>query len=450
MAVSPTDTDWRERLLGYLDEHRADIVTDLVDLVRIPSISGSDEENEIQHVLAHRLAELGLEVDSWEIPLAETLAAEDFPGVEVERREGWGTVGRLSGRGDGNGRSLMLNAHVDVVPPGDLGTWGEAGPFGAAIRGGDVHGRGTCDMKAGLVASLWVLRACTALGIPLSGDLLLGTVIGEEDGGLGTYALLQRGWRADACVIPEPTSLDLAPATSGALTFRLAVTGQAAHASRRLSGVSAIEKFLPVFAALRRLEASRNELKHPLMTRWELPLPIELGMIRSGEWASSVPDVLTAEGRLGVAIGEDPGAARRALAEAVDEVCAADPWLRAHPVSVEWWGGQFAPGLTDVDADILDVVRRAHGVVSERPQDTWGTPYGSDLRLMTNLGGIPTVHYGPGDAALAHGPYESVPVTELFTATRALALVTMEHCGVRDGNRSRFAAAESRGDESDD
>ena len=110
-------------------------------------------------MLAGRLTDLGLEVDSWEIALAETLAGEDFPGVEVDRTEGWGTVGRLSGRGDGGGgRSLMLNAHVDVVPPGDLGTWGEAGPFGAAIRGGDVHGRGTCDMKAGLVASLWVVQ----------------------------------------------------------------------------------------------------------------------------------------------------------------------------------------------------------------------------------------------------------------------------------------------------
>ena len=430
MAVSLTDSVWRDRVLGYLDEHRGDIVTDLVDLVQIPSISGTDEENEIQHVLAGRLTDLGLEVDSWQIPLTETLAGEDFPGVEVDRTEGWGTVATLSGRGDGAGRSLMLNAHVDVVPPGDLGTWGEAGPFGAAIRGGDVLGRGTCDMKAGLVASLWVVRACSALGVPLVGDLLLGTVIGEEDGGLGTYALLQRGWRADACVIPEPTSLDLAPGTSGALTFRLTVTGLAAHASRRLSGVSAIEKFVPVFAALRRLEAARNEVKHPLLSGWELPLPIELGMIRAGEWASSVPDVLTADGRLGVAIGEDPADARRALTEAVAQACADDPWLRDHPVAVEWWGGQFAPGLTDADADILEVVRDAHRAVSGRPQATWGTPYGSDLRLMTNLGGIPTVHYGPGDAALAHGPYESVPIAELLTATRALALVALEQCGV--------------------
>ena len=172
-------------------------------------------------------------------------------------------------------------------------------------------------------------------------------------------------------------------------------------------------------------------MKHQLLSGWELPLPIELGTIRSGEWASSVPDVLTADGRLGVAIGEDPADARRALTEAVAQACDDDPWLRAHPVAVEWWGGQFAPGLTDADADILDVVRDAHRAVSARPQATWGTPYGSDLRLMTNLGGIPTVHYGPGDAALAHGPNESVPIAELLTATGALAMVTLEQCGVR-------------------
>ncbi len=225
-------------------------------------------------------------------------------------------------------------------------------------------------------------------------------MIGEEDGGLGTYALLQRGWRADACVIPEPTSLDLAPATSGALTFRLTVTGQAAHASRRLSGVSAIEKFVPVFAALRRLEARRNEVKHPLMARWELPLPIELGAVRSGEWASSVPDVLTADGRLGVAIGEDPADARQGADRARSRRPART--IRGCAITPSTWRGgavSSCPGCTDADAGILDVVRRAHGAVSERRQATWGTPYGSDLRLMTNLGGIPTVHYGPGDAA---------------------------------------------------
>jgi acetylornithine deacetylase len=426
---APAAGVWRSRLLDYLDGHAGDLVADLAGLVQVPSISGTAEENAVQDMLSARLDSDGLDVDNWPIPMAETLAAQDFPGVEVDRTEAWGTVGRLPGTG--GGASLMLNAHVDVVPPGDLDPWGDQVPFSGAVGTGVVYGRGACDMKAGLVAALWTVRAFAALRVPLRGDLILGTVVGEEDGGLGTYAMLRRGWRADACVIPEPTSLDIAPGSSGALTFRLTVRGRATHASRRTSGVSAIEKFIPVFAAMRRLEAKRNEVRHPIMARWDLPIPIELGMITAGDWASSVPDRLTTEGRMGVAIGEDVAGARRALEDAVGEVSAADPWLRENPVEVQWWGGQFAPGLTDEDAAIIGIVQRAHAAVSARPQATWGTPYGSDLRLMTNMGGVPTVHYGPGDASLAHAPRESVPISELFTATRALTLITLEHCGVR-------------------
>jgi acetylornithine deacetylase len=426
---APATRVWRSRLLDYLDSHAADMVADLAGLVQVPSISGTAEENAIQGVLTERLAGDGLDVDAWPIPMAETLAAEDFPGMEVERAEAWGTVGRL--RGAGGGASLMLNAHVDVVPPGDPEPWGDQVPFSGAVSAEAVYGRGACDMKAGLVAALWAVRAFAVLKVPLRGDLVLGTVVGEEDGGLGTYAMLRRGWRADACVIPEPTSLDIAPGSSGALTFRLIVRGRATHASRRTSGVSAIEKFIPVFAALRCLEAQRNAVKHPIMARWDLPIPIEIGRIAAGDWASSVPGKLTAQGRMGVAIGENVTVARRALEDAVAEVSATDPWLRENPVEVEWWGGQFASGLTGTGAAIIGIVSRAHAAVSGRPQAIWGTPYGSDLRLMTNMGGVPTVHYGPGDASLAHAPRESVPITELLTAARALTLVALEHCGVQ-------------------
>ena len=104
--------------------------------------------------------------------------------------------------------------------------------------------------------------------------------------------------------------------------------------------------------------------------------------------------------------------------------------LRSNPVEVEWWGGVFASGRTPSESSIITRVRRAHETVSSHPQQTWGAPYGSDLRLMTELGGIPTVHYGPGDAALAHGPAEKVPINEVLTATRALALVALEHCSI--------------------
>ncbi len=425
--MTPTSVaTWRQRVLDYLDEHAEDLVASLSDLVRMPSVSGSDEENSIQAHLARKLERLGLDVDHWEIPLADTLAADDFPGVEVDRREAWGLVGVSAGRGDGP--SLMLNAHVDVVPPGDLRSWDHADPFNGRVSRDAVHGRGACDMKGGLVAAVWAVQALAELKVPLRGDLVLASVQGEEDGGLGTYATLVRGWRADACVIPEATSLDLVPASGGSLTFRLRVPGLSSHASRRTMGVSAIEKFWPVFQALRRLEATRNAVTDPLMSRWAIAYPIEIGRLHSGDWASSVPGSLVAEGRYGVALDERPDDARAELVDALREACAEDPWLRDHPVEVEWWGGQFGPGRTDIDAEIVSTVRRAHGLASGSRQQTWGAPYGSDLRLMTEIGRIPTVHYGPGDAGLAHGPREMVPIAEVLTTARTLAIVAMNHC----------------------
>jgi acetylornithine deacetylase len=424
----PDYDTWRSRLLNYVDEHATEIISDLAGLVRIPSVSGSDNEIDIQHLLSDRMSTMDLDVDTWQIALDETLAEPDFPGVEVDRSEAWGVVGRVPSHG--SGPSLMLNAHVDVVPPGDLLTWEGADPFNGRVTGDTVEGRGACDMKAGLVASLWAVRGLTELKVPLRGDLVLATVVGEEDGGLGTYALLRRGWRADACVIPEPTSLDIAPASAGALTFRITVPGAATHASRRLSGVSAIEKFIPIFSALRRLEKERNVIKHPLAARWELPIPIEIGKISAGDWASNVPDRLYAEGRMGVAVGEDIATARRALEEAIGTACYDDAWLRDQPATVEWWGGQFASGITEVDSSIISTVQRCHADVSRAPQTMWATPYGSDLRLMQGIGKVPTIHYGPGNAELAHGPRECVSIDELLTATRALALIAIDHCGL--------------------
>src|SRR4029450_13817303 len=105
----------------------------------------------------------------------------------------------------------------------------------------------------------------------------------------------------------------------------------------------------------------------------------------AGDWASNVPDRLYADGRMGVAIGEDIPTARRALEEAVGSACQDDGWLRAHPAAVEWWGGQFASGITDVDSAIISTVQRCHADVSRSPQTMWATPYGKHARLTQRL-----------------------------------------------------------------
>jgi len=423
-------TDWAARVLQEVDAGVAAAEQRLAELVTVPSVGGTDAEHEIQALLAVELAAVGLEVDHWQLPLPELLAAPDFPGVEVHRDEAWGLVGRLPGTGSGDGPTLMFDGHVDVVPVGDPAAWSTPDPFSGRVVAGELHGRGSCDMKAGLVAAIAAVSAVRRSGAPLRGDLLLACVAGEEDGGLGTYATLRRGWTADACVVPEPTGLDLVTANAGALTFRLRVPGLATHASRRTEGVSAVEKLVPLLAALQRLEADRNREVDPLMDRWAMAYPLSIGRVRAGDWASSVPDLLVAEGRLGVALDEPVTEARAALELAVAEASAADPWLRDHPATVEWWGGQFASGRLAADSDLADRVAAAHdaGTGGGTP-DRWGAPYGSDLRLLAGAG-VPTLHYGPGDAVLAHAPDERVPLADVHTTTRTLALLALDLCGI--------------------
>jgi acetylornithine deacetylase len=407
--------------LGALDEARAELVSTLAELIRVPSVGGSDAECDIVHRVAALLRNDGIEVDLWPIPVAELTARADFPGMEVHRAEAWGVVGRLPGAGREGTRSLMLNGHLDVVPPGDPATWSDE-PYSGRVTGTHVYGRGACDMKGGVVSALFALLALHRSGARLGNDLLFAGVVGEEDGGLGTFATLARGWRADACVITEPTGLDVLAANGGALTFRLRVPGRAAHACARTSGVSAVEKFLPVFSALRRLEAERNVDVDPLMRRWDLAYPLEIGSVRSGDWASTVPDLLVAEGRFGVALDEPVEHARRVFEAAVAGVD--DPWLAEHPVTVEWWGGQFASGRCPAGTDLVERVLAAHGA----PAEVFGAPYGSDLRLLTGLGGIPTVQYGPGEGT-GHCPDERVAIAQVEQCAATLVRLALDVCG---------------------
>ncbi|MEU6380105.1 ArgE/DapE family deacylase [Streptomyces sp. NPDC046909] len=399
----------------------------LCELVSVPSVTGSAAESELQQLLAGRLERLGLDVDLWAMDLDALRADPEFPGAEAARDEAWGLVGHTEDGGDGP--TLILQGHVDVVPPGDLGAW-DGDPFVPRVVGDVVHGRGACDMKAGLVAELAALEAIRAAGVRLRGRVGVHFVVGEEDGGLGAFGTLRRGHRGDACVIAEPTGGTLVTANAGALTFRLAVNGKSAHGSSREQGVSAIDAYLPLHRALTLLETERNRDPHPLMTEYAIPYALSVGTLRSGDWASSVPDLLVAEGRLGVRLGEDPAAARDAFERCVGEVCAQDPWLRDHPVDVTWPGGQFASGRLPEGHPLPEVIRGAHADAGGPRLRERGASYGSDLRLYAGAG-IPTLQFGPGDIQVAHSAREQVSVREVVAVARTLAVTVLRTVGVK-------------------
>jgi acetylornithine deacetylase len=399
----------------------------LLELLEIPSVTGSAAESELQHVLARHLQRMDLDVDLWSMNLPELRAHPRFPGAEAPRTEAWGLVG---GTQLGDGPSLVLQGHVDVVPPGDMAQW-EGDPFRPRVSGDVVHARGSCDMKAGVVAILAALAAIQKAGAKLRGRVSAHFVVSEEDGGLGAFGTLERGHTGDACIITEPTSSALMTANAGALTFRIDVPGRATHGSTRYMGVSAIDAYLPVHRALARLEARRNTGTDPLMSECPIPYPLSVGTVRAGDWASSVPNLLVAEDRLGVRLDEDPAQARTELEACVAEACTDDPWLRSHPATVTWPGGQFASGRLPGGHPLAALVGDAHADVTGGPRPSErGAPYGSDLRLYAGAG-IATLQYGPGDVRLAHGPQEQVHIGEVVTVTRALALATLRMAGTK-------------------
>lgn len=411
------------RVLDALDPQA--IVDDVVALVKTPSVTGTDAEAELQDRMARRLADLGMDVDLWKFDLDALRADPDYPGTEAERSEGYGVVA-TSGVGL---PALVLQGHADVVPVGDPAKWDHDSPFSGAVRGDTIFGRGTVDMKAGVAANFAVAKALLTSGITLERPFAVHQVVSEEDGGLGAFATMRRGHRGEVAVITEPTSGRLLIANAGALTFVLRVPGRAAHGSTRLEGVSAYEAFAPIFRAIQELEAARNARVSPLFRDYRMPYGISIGKIRAGDWASSVPDLLVAEGRMGVILDEDPADARAAFEAAVAAASARDPWLKDHPPTIAWEGGQFASGRLAEAHPLIDEVADAVAAVQGARPDLGAAPYGSDLRLYQGIGGIPTLQYGPGDVRYAHAPREQVSITETLDVTRALAIMAVTRLG---------------------
>ncbi len=396
----------------------------LAQLVSVRSLSG--QETPAQECVAAQLEKCGLAVDVWELDF-EQLGRHPAFSAEVEREHGLGVVGLL-GENSG-GRDLIFNGHVDVVPPGDETNW-HYPPWRATLANGNVYGRGALDMKGGLCCAIFAAKAIKDAGIKLRGRLLLESVIGEEDGGVGTLAAVLRGYKADGAVVVEPTELIVAPAQAGALNFKITVPGLSAHGCVRAEGVSAIEKFFPIYQAIMALEAERNrQITDPRFSGYALPYPICVGTVQAGDWASSVAEQLTFEGRYGIAVGENSAEARQVLEQTVAQAARQDSWLQAHPPQVEWWGGQFEPAGIPIDHPIVNTVNGAYNDINGAPARVAGMTYGADMRLLVNEGKTPTVLFGPGNVRNAHKPDEFVPVADLEKGVRTLVLTALRFCG---------------------
>jgi acetylornithine deacetylase len=394
--------------------------------VRAASVTGAEGPMSARTAEAFRAR--GLTVETWAATADEMQPYLEHVGEQPGYEGRLNVVGQR--KGAGGGRSILLNAHIDTVPEGDHALWSQP-PYAANLVAGRVYGRGSCDMKGGLTTHLAALAALDACGIRLRGDVTVAATVGEEDGGIGALSTVLRGYRADAALVTEPTELALVTACEGSLVFRLTVTGRSAHAATRDEGVSALEKFLPIYSDLMAFERERNaSLRHPLYDGFRNKVPVNVGVVRAGNWASTVPEHLEAEIRVGFLPGEELEAFKTLVQNRILATAARDPWLREHPPGIVYFGGQFIAAETPADAPICGVIREAHSTVTGTSPRTEAATYGADMRHFIAFGGMPCIMYGAGDIKLAHAPDEYLEVEELFTAIKVVALALTEWCGV--------------------
>jgi acetylornithine deacetylase len=375
----------------------------LQELVRInsinPALGPGTNEAEIAGDVARRLEALGMAV----------MLREPEPGrVSV--------IGRLPGTQGGDGKSLMLYAHLDTV-----GVEGMADPFSGEIRDGRLYGRGAYDMKGGLAACIGAVRTLRDAGIALAGDLLIVGVADEEVASIGMADLLER-FTADAAIVTESTELDVCIAHKGFSWIAVETVGRAAHGSRFNEGIDANMRMGRFLGELDRLEQRlRASSSHPLVG----PPSLHAAQVKGGIGPSTYSPHCRLDIERRTVPGETEAGVTAELRAIADRLGAVDPTFRA----------TVAPTLTrapfeiSIDRPVVQAVLAAATEVLGRAPRIIGEPYWMDAALLAGRG-IETAVIGPAGGG-AHAAEEWVEVGSVVALSEILAHAAVRLCAPR-------------------
>jgi acetylornithine deacetylase len=429
-----------ERVLEAIEERSEQLVDLARELIGFDTTTrgkpddAARDEAALQALLASRLESAGAEVELWEPEPGEL---DDW---QRQVPAGLGFAGRpqliARFRGRGEGPTLLLNGHVDVVSAEPRERWA-SDPFAAEVRDGRLYGRGACDMKGGVAAMVLAAVTLAETGFEPAGDLIVSTVTDEEWNGAGSLALATRGVGADAGIVPEATGFEPWIACRGVLNPTVTVEGRPGHAEmpqpdwREGGAVNAIEKMTIVLDAVRTLRERwrADDGNHPLLAPGEL-IPT---VIKGGEWWVNYPASCTATidvtylPQQGDPDGGWGAGLEREIERWILEHAREDPWLAEHPPSFEW-GTNLAPAEIDPDHGIVECVLGA-GEGIGRPGKAAALQGWHDAATFTRFG-TPTISYGPAGLSnegetMAHAVDEFVPVGDLVDCAKALAVTAM-------------------------
>lgn len=418
----------QKKVKDEIRENQNNYIAFLQKLVKVPTTTG--HEKRAQTMMAERLKSNGLDVDMW-IPDYNQLVKSDFFNAKRDNYEDSpNVVGVLKGA-DKEGRSLILNGHIDVVPAGDESKW-ENDPFSGKLIDGKLYGRGTTDMKGGNISTLIALETIINLGIKLKGDVIYESVIEEETGGAGTLAAIQRGYKADVALIPEPSEMKIFPKQQGSVWFEVDVTGKSAHGGTKYEGVSALEKGWIVFNEIMKLEEKRNASlrKDPLYKDNPIPIPINIGQFNGGYFPSAVADKAKIQGRLGIAPGETIENAKQEFTEMLEDLKTVDDWFEEYPAEVKWSGLNLPAGGCELDHPMMKILEEKYMEVKKEEPIIAGSTWGTDGGLLTQAADIPSIIFGPGTTSMAHFTNEYVEVDKIIKTAEIIALAIIDWCEV--------------------
>ena len=337
-------------------------------------------------------------------------------------------VREASGTG---GKSALFNGHLDVVSPEPISRW-DRHPFDPAIEDGWMYGRGAGDMKAGVAAMTYAFHAVEKAGFGFNAPVTLEAVIEEECTGNGALACVAAGYDADAVLIPEPLGQAIYTAQIGVLWFKVTLSGVPSHVLSTASGVNAIEKCYTVISALRKLEEELNEEPHPAYTDHEHPLNLNIGILRGGDWPSTVPAFAEFHARLSYFPGMTYNTIRDRVVRTIEQCAENDPWLKENPPVIEFYGFRSEGHHVEKDRPAFLALNTCHKSIHGIDMETVVSTATTDLRAFHFFGkGGDYTCYGP-IAENIHASNERVQVESIMNTAKVYALFLARWCGLAE------------------
>jgi succinyl-diaminopimelate desuccinylase len=395
-GVAELNKETAEKVLAEINEQ--EIVEFLQGLVRIPSVNPPGDVREGMKYCADKLAEVGFTIDY-------ITAEEEKPNL-------------LASKSDGDGPTLLFNAHIDVVPTGDENNWSHD-PFAAELVDGRIYGRGAGDDKASVTAQVMAAVALARSGVPIHGTLIVNEVSDEEVGGvLGAKLCAEHpSVEPDYVIVGEQTLNRVCLGEKGGAGCNVTVYGRAAHGALPWEGVNAIDGMARIIVALQdELHPKLEQRTHPLFK----PSSSTVALINGGVKSNVVPDQCQIFVDRRTVPGETAESVRDEIVEIAEKAIAGIDGLR---VEVETTPGARESHFCDESDPLPQAMLKANGYLGFNAEPT-GFSMGTDGRHFV-AAGYPAIVYGPGDPALAHQPDEWVGVDEVVDATKAYALAAV-------------------------